>query len=347
MTGVWAAVDRNELVTAGVLVAALCASWIGTGLVRHYALSRSVLDVPNHRSSHAVPIPRGGGLAIAVLFLTGALVANRFGVVPERVALAVVGGGVLIAAVGWWDDHQPLPARWRAVAHFAAAGWAVLWLGGMPSLNLGMGDLQLGPLGSILAIFGTVWFTNLYNFMDGIDGLAAGEAVTVGIIGGAILWAADAAGLSLLAFLVAAASAGFLLWNWAPAKIFMGDVGSSLLGFLFATLALASERQGAVPLLAWIVLLGVFVFDSTVTLIRRVARGERWYDAHQSHAYQRATRIGLTHRNVSVIVLSLNVALGALSALGWHRQELLPLILLSSMLLLAILYAAIERLRPM
>ena len=328
-------------------LAAGAAAGVLTGAVRRYALAAGVLDIPGHRSSHAVPVPRGGGMAIVAVFLAGTLLLAALGVVDWPVAAALAGGGALVAWVGWKDDHGGLAARWRALAHFAAAGWAVWWLGGLPSLRLGTVDAPLGLFGAVLAVFGVVWAVNFYNFMDGIDGIAAGEALTAGAAGGAMLWAAGSPGLAALALLVAAASAGFLAWNWSPARIFMGDVGSGVLGFVFAVLALASERAGAVPLVAWVLLLGVFVFDATVTLARRVARRERFYEAHRSHAYQRAVQAGWPHARVTSAVLAVNAGLAALAALGWLRPALLVPAFLAGAALLAALYLAVERIRPM
>jgi Fuc2NAc and GlcNAc transferase len=148
--------------------------------------------------------------------------------------------------------------------------------------------------------------------MDGIDGLAAGEGASVGLLGWLLLAGAGDGGLSLVSLVLAAASAGFLAWNLPPARIFMGDTGSGLLGFLFGTLALASERSGQLPALGWIILLGLFAFDASVTLLTRVLRGQRWYEAHRSHAYQRAVQSGWSHGQVTGAALVMNLALGAL-----------------------------------
>ena len=334
--------------TLVLLVAAAAAlSWAGTGLARRYALARNVLDVPTHRSSHAAPTPRGGGMAVVAVFLAGTAALAGLGVVSGGTALALAGGGAVVAGVGWMDDHGGLPARWRALAHFAAAAWAVFWLGGMPALDFGLARVHVGGLGAVLAVLGIVWVINLYNFMDGIDGIAGGQALVAGVAAGAMLWAAGEPGLAALSFVVAAASGGFLAWNWAPAKIFMGDVGSGVLGFVFATLAVASERAEAVPLFGWILMLGVFVFDATVTLVRRVGRRERFYEAHRSHAYQRAVQAGWSHARVSASVLAVSVALSALAALGWLRPPLLVPAFLAGAVFLAVLYLRVERVRPM
>ena len=334
--------------TALLLFAAAAAlAWALTGAVRRYALARAVLDVPNHRSLHERPVPRGGGLAIAAVILGGTAALGAAGWIAPSLALAVGVGGAAIAAVGWADDHAHVPARWRALVHFAAAAWAVWWLGGFPALRVGAGSLPLGFAGTVLAAVGVVWLTNLYNFMDGIDGIAGGEALVAGAVGGALLWMDGERGLGALALLTAASALGFLAWNWAPARIFMGDVGSGLLGFVFAVLALASERAGSLPLLAWMLLLGVFVFDATATLVRRVLRGERFYDAHRSHAYQRAVQAVGSHARVSGAVVALGAVLGALAAVAAHRSGLLLPAVAAGLVLLSLLYAAVERLRPM
>jgi Fuc2NAc and GlcNAc transferase len=330
-----------------LLLSGTALSWVLTAGLRRYALARAVLDVPNHRSSHSVPTPRGGGLAIALVALAGLALAAALGWVAPRLALALGAGGALVAAVGWVDDHRPLPARARFAIHAAAAAWALWWLGGMPALTLGHGTLRLGIAGAVIALTGIVWVVNLYNFMDGIDGLAGGEAVTAGVAGGALLLWAGHPGMALAALLLATAGSGFLAWNWSPARIFMGDVGSCFLGFSFAVLAVASQNAGAVPLIAWVVLLGVFVVDATFTLVRRALRREAWYDAHRQHAYQRMVDAGWSHARVSGSVMAVNVVLAGLAAVIARVPSLAALAFAAAMLLLVGLYVAVERLRPM
>jgi Fuc2NAc and GlcNAc transferase len=291
--------------------------------VRGRMLARGRLDVPNERSSHAVPTPRGGGLAIAAVVLGGLSFAALLGWIPFHVAMALVGGGLLIGAIGWLDDWFNLSAWPRLLVHAMAAAWALAWLGGMPRLQVGAGSVGLGLAGSLLAMLGIVWATNFYNFMDGIDGIAGVQAVAAGIAGGVLLMLAGAADLAGAAVLVGAASAGFLVWNWAPARIFMGDVGSGLLGYLFAVLAVASENRGAVPLLVWTLLLGVFVVDATLTLLRRARNREPVFAAHRKHAYQRAVQAGMSHARVSTMVLLLNGALALLCLLALRMPDYL------------------------
>ncbi|MBV8146030.1 MAG: glycosyl transferase, partial [Gammaproteobacteria bacterium] len=200
---------------------------------------------------------------------------------------------------------QPLM---RLCVHFAAALWAVAWLKGLPPLLLGtqMAHPQWG--GYVLAVLGIVWILNLFNFMDGIDGIAASEALFVVLAGAWLtLGGANAKGLALVDLTLAAACGGFLVWNWPPAKIFLGDVGSGYLGYMIAVFALSAGRDDSVALWVWLILGGAFFVDATVTLLRRVARGERVHQAHRSHAYQWLARRWGSHRNVTLAVLAANV----------------------------------------
>jgi Fuc2NAc and GlcNAc transferase len=325
---------------------AFLASAALSALVRRYALSHALLDIPNERSSHSMPTPRGGGIAIAIVVLVGLGVLASLHLIGPRVAIAFVGGGLLVAAVGWLDDHHEVRPSLRLVTHMAAAGWTVAWLGGMPHLTVSTGAAHLGVGGTLLAMLGIVWLTNLYNFMDGIDGLAAAEAFVVASAG-ALLLAGRQPPLALVALLVAAAAGGFLVWNWPPARLFMGDVGSGFLGYTFGGLALASENARALPALLWLLLLGPFFIDATVTLLRRMARGERWYAAHRAHAYQRAVQAGWSHRQVTLVVAGVSAGLAAAClAIVREHSSLLYLVALAAGGLGA-LYAAVERSCPM
>lgn len=151
----------------------------------------------------------------------------------------------------------------------------------------------------------------------------------------------------MVSLLIAAASAGFLIWNWAPAQIFMGDVGSGLLGFLFGVLAITSENTGSLSLTVWVLLLAVFIVDATLTLLRRVAHGERWYAAHKSHAYQRLVLSGLSHQWVSGSVIGINLALSGLAVIAVKYSALAPLLLVLGCAVLTSIYIAVERRNPM
>lgn len=342
---------EKPVIFAVVVIITGFLSWGLTGLVRRYAIRRGILDIPNARSSHLVATPRGGGLAMVVVFLASIIFSALWGIISKELAWAICGGGLLVAGVGWLDDRRGLPLLPRAVVQGLAALWALGWLGGLPALDLGVTRLFLGPVGFLLGLAGIVWCINLYNFMDGIDGLAGVEAVTVagtaalllagrkvGLFpaAGATGTVMDAAGIALVGALLVPAAAGFLIWNWPPARIFMGDVGSGFLGFTFGALAVASENSGALPLLVWVLLLGVFVVDATATLLRRIRRGERWTEAHRTHAYQLAVQAGWTHKQVTLAVLGINLILGLLAAAAclWPRALLLVMGLAGTALVL-------------
>jgi Fuc2NAc and GlcNAc transferase len=318
-----------------------------TSAVRQYALERSIIDVPNDRSLHEQPVPRGGGLAIVITFLAGLLVVTLVGAVPAAWTLALGGGGTAVAFIGWLDDRRGVSRRTRAFVHFAAAAWALWWLGGLPAVTFGTVEIQLPVIGSLLAAVGIVWWINLYNFMDGIDGLAGGQAVTVAAAAGVlILLGGVGPDAAAPAFLLAGAAAGFLALNWSPARIFMGDVGSGFLGFAFATLAVATENAGALPLLVWLLLSGVFLFDSTVTLLRRALRGERWYEAHRTHAYQRLVAAGHSHATVTIGVLVINAVL-VIAAYFVAREGNAAAAAAAAVALLGGIYLWIEHVEPM
>jgi Fuc2NAc and GlcNAc transferase len=293
----------------GVIAAIACGvSAVLTGLVRRYALRTSLLDVPNARSSHVRPTPRGGGIAIVVVSLAAMAVLVLFDQLDRRFFYALSGGGAAIAWVGYLDDRGRIGIVWRFVVHVAAAIWAVAFLGGMTDINWQGTTVTLGMLGPMLAVLGIVWSLNLFNFMDGIDGIAASQAVFMAGVGALL---AHLAGLTTsipaAGWTIAAASFGFLLWNWPPARVFMGDVGSGFLGFVLAVLALGATRESAVMLPVWLILGAVFIVDATFTLCRRLARRERFYEAHRSHAYQWLSRRWSSHLRVTAACATLNV----------------------------------------
>ncbi len=308
---------------AVLLIAAFGVAFIGTPLVRRYALRHALLDVPNERSAHSVPTPRGGGIAIAAAFFLSLVLLLWWNMLPQTAGLALLGGGLLVAAIGAWDDRRHVAPLWRLVAHVLAALWALFWLWGGYDPLRDDSNVLLYIAHWTMAILGIVWLTNLYNFMDGIDGLAASQAVCAAAAGGVLLWLSGAHGLALAALSLALSSAGFLAWNWPPAKIFMGDVGSGLLGYSFAVLALATAQSVAMPAMIWLILLAPFVLDATLTLLRRMLLGERWHQAHAAHLYQRMVQTGYSHQQVVIAVIVLNVVLlWSLAVWLWRNAEL-------------------------
>lgn len=275
--------------------------------LRRYALSRSLIDIPNSRSSHSVPTPRGGGVAIVVSFLIALTALFFIGAVSKPIMLALIGGGLAVAVLGFLDDHGHIAARWRLLGHFSAALWALFWIGGLPVISLATVTLDLGWLGHIVAVFYLVWVLNLYNFMDGIDGLASVQAMCV-CLGACLVYALGGhQALIWVPLLLSMAVLGFLYWNFPIARIFMGDAGSGFLGFVLGVLSLTAAWQDPRLLWVWLILLGVFIVDATFTLIRRLVRGDKVYEAHRSHAYQYASRKVGGHFPVTLSVLGINL----------------------------------------
>lgn len=309
-------------VYAGVIVAAYAVSRIATEHVREHAIRKQFVDRPNHRSMHEGETPRGGGLAIVAITIVAAFVLAVSGLQrsdqlaatwQSSVGWAIAVPGLVIAAIGAAGDATALSWRLRLLLQTVAATVGIAMLGGLGPLWLpGFATpLDLGWVGFPLAVLGVLWLTNLYNFMDGIDGIAGAEAVSSAALGAIICHIAGLTGLALLLTATLGATIGFLHHNWPPAKIFMGDLASCFLGFAFALLAVAgthiAPNQSALPgFWFWLILLAVFVSDATFTLLRRLLRGEKPYEAHRSHAYQIAARRFGDHRPVTLAVLGIN-----------------------------------------
>ncbi|WP_454835902.1 MraY family glycosyltransferase [Pseudomonas lini] len=286
---------------------AFSATFILTAVLRQYALSKSLIDIPNARSSHSAPTPRGGGVAIVVTFLATMCILFAGGLISKVFFLTGVGAGALIAIIGFMDDHGHIAARWRLLGHFAAAVWALYWLEGVPPFSTFGYEFDLGWIGFALAAFYLVWMLNLYNFMDGIDGIAGIEAVTTCLAACVLYWISGAGDLIWSPLLLAASVAGFLVWNFPPARIFMGDAGSGFLGVTLGVFSLQAAWTSFDFFWSWMILLGVFIVDSTFTLFRRLFRGEKVYEAHRSHAYQFASRRYRKHLPVTVAVGLINL----------------------------------------
>ena len=289
-------------ITAGVI------SWIITGFLRRYALARNIIDVPNTRSSHDIPTPRGGGLSIVIAFLGVLFFQWQSEFLTERDFWFLFVPPAWIALVGMVDDLGHIPARWRLLAHFFGAGGALFLLGGFPPVSIFGYIVNMGWMGQILALIYLVWLLNLYNFMDGIDGIAGVEAISVCLGGAVVYWIGNPDTRNwILLLLLFTSVAGFLFWNFPKARIFMGDAGSGFLGFMLGLFSLQAAHVAPEFFWAWIILLSVFIIDATVTLVRRILRGDTFYQAHRSHAYQILSRRLDSHVKVTISVLLINL----------------------------------------
>jgi Fuc2NAc and GlcNAc transferase len=293
-----------EILVLGIAV--IVASALLTLATRRRAMLRGQLDIPNLRSSHSVPTPRGGGLAIVLTASTGFVILRLLGRLSDPV-LWVLLCGLAIALIGFIDDRRPTSSAVRLAVHFGAALGAIALLGGAPPIQVGDLMLHLRAGGIALGAVSIVWTINLYNFMDGIDGIAAAEAIFVLSAAAVLSLTHGHPKLAAPELVLAAACVGFLFWNWPPARIFMGDVGSGYLGYAIAVFALASGRDSPVASWVWLTLGGVFFVDATITLVRRALRGERLYEAHRSHAYQWMTRRWNSHRRTTLAVTAINL----------------------------------------
>jgi Fuc2NAc and GlcNAc transferase len=296
--------DDYRFVVASCVVIFLL-TFVGTFLIRRFAATLKLIDLPNERSSHRIPTPRGGGIAIAILFLATTWALESLGYLSQAMSSVLTLGGGAVAVVGFMDDRSALPARIRFIVHLAAAIFVVVKLGGVPWVFCGVVGAWLGYCVAIVAI---TWAINLFNFMDGIDGLAASEAI---FIAGAGAWFNVAGrgtfGVTAVYLYLAAASLGFLVWNWPKGSIFLGDAGSGFLGFTLATISLAASLSAGIPVQVWLILSGVFLVDATVTLLRRILRGDRWFEAHRLHAYQHLARRWESHSRVTLLATAINV----------------------------------------
>ncbi|MBI5612460.1 MAG: glycosyltransferase family 4 protein [Gammaproteobacteria bacterium] len=291
---------------------------LGTRYLCHPGARLRILDYPNERSLHTRPTPRTGGLAI--LAAIGGMTIPLALAGPTITVGIIAGGGLSIALLSFLDDRFSVSPGRRMLAHFAVA--ILLLAGGLGPPGLSLPGMHLSwpvAIGAPLAVLFVVWMINLYNFMDGMDGLAGGMAV-IGFSSFALLGMmvgnAPFAALSLAA---AAAAGGFLVFNFPPARIFMGDTGSSLLGFLAAALVVWGERDGIVPLWAALLIFSPFIVDASATLLQRAWRGETLWQAHKRHYYQRLVQLGWGHKKTVLYEYALMLACAG-SALWATRQ---------------------------
>jgi UDP-N-acetylmuramyl pentapeptide phosphotransferase/UDP-N-acetylglucosamine-1-phosphate transferase len=316
-------------------------SYIGVALIRRWALHRNLLDVPNVRSSHIMPTPRGGGLAITAIVLIGFGISRLW---AGDLALSSFAGYMLgalaVAAISGVDDLFGVSAPARLLVHLFAAAIFVALAGFVSRLYLPfIGIWDLGLLGVPLTLFWIVGLTNAYNFMDGIDGIAAEQAIVAGSLWIVIAVALGASALATLGVLIVGASLGFLLHNTPPARIFMGDVGSTFLGYTFAVLPILAFRQtdNSRLFIAGVLCVAPFVFDTSLTMLRRAINRENILLPHRSHLYQRLVKLGYHHGPVGLLYTALAILASVMGlAYLWGSDLVGGLALLAIVLLLII-----------
>ena len=328
-----------------VFIALAIFSYVGVHWIRRFAEQRRILDHPNERSSHTTPTPRGGGVAIVILVLgTGLWSASE---AESSRGLIYVGCASLIAWLGWRDDLYSLSPRVRFIVQGIVAAISIWGLGYFKVVSIPwIGELQLGVVGILITFLWIIGLTNAYNFMDGIDGMAGGVALSAGI---GWMWLASNMHNPFafwMALAITAGSLGFLGHNWSPAKIFMGDVGSTFLGYSFAVLPLISSDQSGDALLLGTLLMWTIIMDAGVTFIRRLIKRENVFASHRSHLYQRLVFAGYKHETVSSLYILLTLLAGLLSY-EWSQghQFAPPFIFLGLPLIWIILSLYAARLR--
>ena len=270
-------------------------------MIKNYGLKNTLLAQITQRSSHTVPTPHGGGIAIALTWFLGLCYLFYTHKIDTSLYYALM-SGIIISTISYIDDLIELSAKIRLVTQAFVSFLGLYFLGGFEEINLFLFSIENQIIANIFAFFMIVWFINLYNFLDGIDGYAGSEAIFLSI-SGYLLFGGDH-------FLVLiAATLGFLVWNWHKAKIFMGDVGSTLLGYNVAIFTIYYSNQEATNFWIWIILFGIFWFDATLTLFRRYRNGEKLSQAHKKHAYQRLNQSAWRHDKVVIFFMLINFIL--------------------------------------
>lgn len=326
--------------------AALVCTFLFTSLIRKYAIKKALVDIPGDRTSHDTPTPRGGGIAFVATWLLILLVGVTTGYLDDEFIWLIVPASLLIAFVGFLDDHYDLSSILRFVIQIIVASIFISSIYSMEGATTKSALPYFHYANLFLEIIAIVWSINLFNFMDGIDTLASAEGIYILFIGGVFILLFGGEVEGSLAIILSFSIGGFLLWNLPPAKIFMGDTGSNFLGFIVPAFALICERKYDMPLAIWVILYGAFWYDALLTLIRRMVRKEKWYLPHKLHVYQRLHQSGMSHGKVSLIYLYVNIILAVIAYVAFTYEKMLYVSLTVSILMLTVLYFKAENVAP-
>jgi UDP-N-acetylmuramyl pentapeptide phosphotransferase/UDP-N-acetylglucosamine-1-phosphate transferase len=282
-----------------LLLIVLILAFTGTFVIIRIAFKRNLLDIPNIRSSHTCPTPRGGGLAIVLSWYIGLVGLKYLNLIESNLFFALLSGSGL-AFISFLDDLFSINPRIRIIIQLLTASLGLFFLNGIKELYVDNFGFSFMIILSIIAVFGAVWFINLYNFLDGIDGYASVEAISIAL------------GIFLIhnnpvLLVLALAVAGFLIWNWPKAKIFMGDIGSTQLGYILIILGIYFNNTHQFNILGWLILTSLFWFDASLTLYRRWRNKEKLSQAHKKHAYQRIVQYGFSHQKAILFSIFINI----------------------------------------
>jgi UDP-N-acetylmuramyl pentapeptide phosphotransferase/UDP-N-acetylglucosamine-1-phosphate transferase len=320
-----------------ILVLIFVFSYAGTFIIRSIAIKKQIIDIPNSRSSHSLPTPRGGGVIIALTWFLGISVLYFLGKIPVNLFAALL-CGIPVSIMGLVDDIVTVSPRVRLIGQLLCTSLAIFFLGGLESIDLGFTILHSAVLFNIIAVIGIIWLINLFNFLDGIDGYISTEIIFICLTAYFLLG-------TELPLLLVAATAGFLIWNWQPAKIFMGDVGSTLIGFTTGVFAVYYQDINQSSIIVWLMLTSLFWFDATLTLFRRWRNHEMLSIAHRKHAYQRVVQSGFSHQKTVLFSLLVNLPV---IGLVWFSIKyplmLLPLFCINLVYLFIVMHIVDKRL---
>lgn len=274
-------------------------SFLLTFLIKRFAFRNKLLAIPNERSLHDIPTPHGGGVAIVISWYIGITIFYFYGVLDKTLYYSLL-CGILIAIVSLLDDLFGVKPVIRLIVHFLTAIFAFICLNGLRPLVMPELHFDYNYIVYPVAIVGIVWFVNLFNFMDGVDGFASVEAIIISSVLFVFTW-------NLSPILLIVCITGFLCWNWPKAKIFMGDTGSTQLGFILVIMGIYFHNNFEFSILNWIMLSAPFWFDATLTLFRRWRNGEKLSEGHRKHVYQRLVQMGFSHEKVNLFLILINI----------------------------------------
>ncbi len=306
--------------------------------VKKLAEKKSIVDIPNERSSHTIPTPRGGGVAIVISWLIGISYFYFEELIVPNLYYAFL-GGIPLMVIGIIDDIINVKPLLRLLVQSFSAIWALYFLGGHTMIDFGFYTFSNIYIVSIFAFIVVLWFINLFNFIDGIDGYLSTGVL---LYSGALFFLSN----NYSVLVLAAAVLGFLIWNWQPAKIFMGDVGSTLLGFNFIVFAIYFQNSEEISFIIPIILSSIFWFDTTLTLYRRWRNKEEISKPHKKHAYQRLTQAGYSHQKVVLLSILLNVIIISIIAITTFFPKFILLSLIFTMLILTLVVRFVDNKKP-
>ena len=330
-----------------LLITLFLLSIVATRFYISIAAKKGLLDIPNHRSSHVTPTVRGGGLVFVGLWLLTLVVLKIFNSITFAVFIFYLVPTALLTILGFVEDNYTLAARWRFLIQIIVAIISLAIIGNIADFNLGFFVLSWSIINLVLAFLAILWSINLFNFMDGTDGFAATEAIFILLLSCLFFYLTGVVMVSYVLLVLVILIGGFLVCNWPKAQVFMGDVGSTPLGLIIVITALYAQKYYHIPIILWMMLYGVFLFDATITLVRRILHGERWYQAHKNHAYQRLHQAGFSHLQILCGLIVINVIITILAFLAFQFSYLITYLVLLEFILLGILYIIIEKYKPM